>query len=262
MNIITDHSVTLFENLRPITVTDSHELFETIRELVVDGEYSQALDLIDNRRTAKRAIEQSAFELVGDALYLDDYKIPDNMATRIFALMAEYASVKPLEKFFRNLLENPSYRAVQELYGFLEVSKLPITDDGCFVAYKAVNKDYRDYHTGKMDNGIGAQPTMPRNLVDEDKNRTCSAGLHFAAYEYASMFVQSDGHLMAVRINPKDVVAIPSDYNNMKGRASTYTIVSEIEGMGDTLTDTPLYKGNFDEDQLDLELEEWCMDQL
>jgi hypothetical protein len=67
---------------------------------------------------------------------------------------------------------------------------------------------------------------------------------------------------MAVRINPKDVVAIPSDYNNMKGRASTYTIVSEIEGMGDTLTDTPLYKGNFDEDQIDLELEEWCMEQL
>jgi hypothetical protein len=47
----------------------------------------------------------------------------------------------------------------------------------------------------------------------------------------------------------------------MKGRASTYTIVSEIEGMEDTLTDTPLYKGAFDEDQLDLELEEWCMAQ-
>tara|TARA_B100000780_G_scaffold219754_1_gene158825 strand:- start:4719 stop:5480 length:762 start_codon:yes stop_codon:yes gene_type:complete len=245
MNIITDHSVTIFDSLKPVTVTDSHHMFEDIKELVSMGNYDEALNLIDNRRTAKKAITNTDFELVGDCLYLDDYRIPDNMASRIFDLTGSYNSVKPLEKFFRNLLSNPSYRAVQELYGFLELSKLPITDDGHFVAYKAVNYDYRDCYTGTMDNSIGAQPTMPRNLVDEDKNRTCSAGLHFAGYEYARGFVPSEGHLMAVRINPKDVVAIPSDYNNMKGRASTYTIVNEIEGMHDTLTDTPLYKGDF-----------------
>jgi hypothetical protein len=254
MNIITDHSVTIFDNLKPVTVTDSHEKFEEIKELVIHGFYDRAFSLLDDRMNAKRAIKNTSFELVGDALYLDDYKVPDNMAVRIFALMNEYNSVAPLEKFFRNLLDNPSYRAVQELFGFLEVSQLPITDDGCFVAYKAVNSDFKDYHTRKMDNSIGAQPTMPRNLVDEDKNRTCSAGLHFAAYDYARMFVNDNGHLMAVRINPKDVVAIPSDYNNMKGRASTYTIVAEIEGMADTLTDTPLYKGDYEEVQLELDV--------
>jgi len=252
MNIITDHSVTIFDNLKPITVTDSHAMFEEIKQLVVDGDYYAALDMLDSRRSVKRAIKHTSFELVGDALYLDDYKVPDNMAVRVFALMNEYNSVKPLEKFFRNLLDNPSYRAVQELFGFLEVSQLPITDDGCFVAYKAVNPNFKDYFSGKMDNSIGSQPTMPRNLVDEDKNRTCSTGLHFAAYEYANMFVSNGGHLMAVRINPKDVVAIPSDYNNMKGRASTYTIVAEIEGMADTLTNTPLYKGDYKEVQLEL----------
>jgi len=246
MNIITDHSVTLFDNLRPLTVTDSHPMFDEIRELVLEGCYDEALDLIDNRRAAKRAIRDTSFELVGDSLYLDDYRIPDNMAVRVFGLMAEYCSVKPLEKFFRNLLDNPSYRAVQELFGFLELSKLPITDDGYFVAYKAVNSKFRDCFTDNMDNSVGAQPTMPRNLVDEDKNRTCSTGLHFAGYEYASNFVPHGGHLMAVRINPKDVVAIPSDYNNQKGRASTYMIVEEIENQADVLTDTPLYKGDFE----------------
>jgi len=254
MNIITDHSVTLFDKLKPVTVTDSHPLFQDIKDYVLEGCYEQALDLIDNRRAAKRAIRDTSFELVTDSLYLDDYRIPDNMAIRIFGLMAEYCSVKPLEKFFRNLLDNPSYRAVQELYGFLELSKLPITDDGYFVAYKAVNSEFRDCHTGTMDNSIGAQPSMPRNLVDEDKNRTCSAGLHFAGYEYARGFVPHNGHLMAVRINPKDVVAIPSDYNNQKGRASTYMIVEEIENKADVLTDTPLYKGDFEETQASLSL--------
>ena len=254
MNIITDHSVTLFDKLKPVTVTDSHPLFQDIKDYVLEGCYEQALDLIDNRRAAKRAIRDTSFELVTDSLYLDDYRIPDNMAIRIFGLMAEYCSVKPLEKFFRNLLDNPSYRAVQELYGFLELSKLPITDDGYFVAYKAVNSEFRDCHTGTMDNSVGAQPSMPRNLVDEDKNRTCSAGLHFAGYEYARGFVPHNGHLMAVRINPKDVVAIPSDYNNQKGRASTYMIVEEIENKADVLTDTPLYKGDFEETQASLSL--------
>jgi len=254
MNIITDHSVTLFDKLRPLTVTDSNPLFDEIKELVLESRYGEALDLIDNRRAAKRAIKSSDFELVGDSLYLNDYRIPDNMAVRIFDLMAEYCSVEPLENFFRNLLDNPSYRAVQELYGFLELSKLPITDDGYFVAYKAVNENYRDCFTDQMDNSIGAQPSMPRNLVDEDKNRTCSTGLHFAGYEYASNFVPHGGHLMAVRINPKDVVAIPSDYNNQKGRASTYMIVEEIENQADVLTDTPLYKGDFEETQASLSL--------
>jgi len=254
MNIITDHSVTLFDNLKPITVGDWHPQFENIKLLAMDGYEEDALDLIDGRRTIKEAILNSEFELVGDCLYLQDYRVPDNMATRIFDLLAENASVLPLQNFFKNLLDNPSFRAVQELYGFLEVSRLPITSDGCFVAYKAVNEDYKDYYTGTMDNSIGAKPTMPRNLVDEDKNRTCSNGLHFAAYEYARDFVSRGGHLMAVRVNPKDVVAIPSDYNNQKGRASTYMIVNEIEDKADELTDTPLYKGDFEEDQLELQL--------
>ena len=254
MNIITDHSITIFDDLRPVTVTDSNPRFEEIKDLVLLGLYDAALDIIDTRRSAKRAISNTGFELLGDSLYLDDYRIPDNMAVRVFDLMAEHCSVKPLERFFRNLLDNPSYRAVQELYGFLELSNLPITEDGHFVAYKAVNPEYKDCVTGRMDNSLGAQPSMPRNLVDEDKNRTCSAGLHFAAYEYARNFVPSGGHLMAVRINPKDVVAIPSDYNNMKGRASTYMIVGEIEDKTDVLTDTPLYKGDFEETQLTLSL--------
>ena len=254
MNIITDNSITLFDKLVPTTIGDWHPHFDTIKELAISGYEAEALDLIDGRRTIKTAISNSEFELVGDCLYFQDYRVPDNMASRIFDLMADNASVEPLENFFYNLLDNPSFRAVQELYGFLEASRLPITQDGYFVAYKAVNSNYRDCYTDTMDNSISAKPTMPRNLVDEDKDRTCSNGLHFAAYEYARNFVPHGGHLMAVRVNPKDVVAIPSDYNNQKGRASSYMIVDEIVDKTDELTDTPLYKGDFEEDQLELQL--------
>jgi hypothetical protein len=71
---------------------------------------------------------------------------------------------------------------------------------------------------------------MPRNAVDEDKERTCSYGLHFCSIQYLPSFTDSDGgKTMIVKINPKDVVAIPADYNNTKGRACKYEVVAEYK---------------------------------
>jgi hypothetical protein len=71
---------------------------------------------------------------------------------------------------------------------------------------------------------------MPRNGVDEDKERTCSYGLHFCSIKYLPHFSDSDGgKTMIVKINPKDVVAIPADYNNTKGRTCRYEVVAEYK---------------------------------
>ena len=123
---------------------------------------------------------------------------------------------------------NPSNRAVEELYGFLEASSLPITDDGCFLAYKSVRQDYMDHHSGTMDNSVGSVVSMERNKVDEDKDHTCSYGLHFAAHEYAAGF-GSSGRMVVLKINPRDVVAIPSDYANQKGRCASYEVIEEVD---------------------------------
>lgn len=34
---------------------------------------------------------------------------------------------------------------------------------------------------------------------------------------------------MVLKINPQDVVSIPTDYNNTKGRCCKYTVVGELE---------------------------------
>lgn len=242
MKIITDNSITLFDNLVPVTITKEHPCFEEVYSLVLDDFYEEALELMNERTVVSNFLVNSSFYLTeDDEVFMGETQVPEVLAERIKDLMAEDADISYLENFFSNLLENPSYRAVNELYDFLEASKLPITEDGYFIAYKSVREDYTDHHTGKMDNSIGAQPTMPRNTVDEDKNRTCSAGLHFAAYDYAINFGWGNSHLMAVKINPKDVVAIPSDYNNQKGRACTYTIIAEIDDKSDQLSQSAIY---------------------
>lgn len=130
-------------------------------------------------------------------------------------------------------MDNPSFRAVQELYGFLEVNDLPITEDGCFLAYKMVTqKDdgtLTDNRTKTFDYSVGAPAaTMPRNEVNEDPNQTCSAGLHVCAQEYLSSGYTFGAVTILVKVNPADVVAVPTDYHNAKMRTCRHETVCEV----------------------------------
>ena len=56
------------------------------------------------------------------------------------------------------------------------------------LAYKKIRNNWTDIHSGTFDNSIGAVCGMPRNMVDEDSSRTCSAGLHVCSYDYLAHF--------------------------------------------------------------------------
>jgi hypothetical protein len=146
-------------------------------------------------------------------------------------MVDEGVSVQPLVNFMGNLMENPSKVAVDELYLFLESCKSPITEDGYFIAYKIVRNDYMDVYSGKFNNARGVTVSMERNEVDDNRNNTCSQGLHFCSRGYLNSYSSHDretDRCMLVKINPADVVSIPSDYNNAKGRTWRYEVVGEV----------------------------------
>jgi hypothetical protein len=160
-------------------------------------------------------------------------KVPlsDALANKIITMHAQGFDCGPLVNFIGNLYNNPSPTAIAELYLFIEACNLPITEDGCFIAYKMVKENYMDIYSGTMRNSIGDIPAMPRGLVDDNRNNTCSAGLHFCSKEYLPKFGsgrRDTDRCMLVKINPANVVSIPSDYNNSKGRAWAYEVVSEV----------------------------------
>lgn len=151
------------------------------------------------------------------------------LVDRILGLLAEGFDIMPMVRFLENLYTNPADFARDELYLWLETSNLPITEDGHFLAYKNVRADFKSIHDGQVDNTPGKIVSMPRNAVDDDRNRTCSAGLHFCSASYLPSFsYHSDGHTVLLKINPADVVSIPSDYGNAKGRAWKYEVLSEV----------------------------------
>jgi hypothetical protein len=190
-------------------------------------------------------------------LYVFDEPVHSTLANRVLSFLEAGLDCVHLFKFILKLNLNPSKRAVDELYTFLEHRALPITDNGNFLAYKAVREDYTDKYTGKFLNTIDAVLEMPRNKVDDDKNVGCSYGFHAGTVEYAKDFMGREGHLMIVEINPADVVSIPTDCQFQKLRTSKYKVVGEYEI---DLTD-PLYASRFETDQDD-DVDLWSDDEV
>lgn len=178
-------------------------------------------------------------------LYVFDEPVHSTLATRVISFLEAELDCVHLFKFILKLNLNPSKRAVDELYTFLEHRALPITNNGNFLAYKAVREDYSDKHSGKFINTIDAVLEMPRNKVDDDKNVGCSYGFHAGTIEYAKEFSGGHGHIMLVEINPADVVSIPTDCQFQKLRTCKYKIVGEYKI---DLTD-PLYASRYETDQ-------------
>ena len=162
-------------------------------------------------------------------VYVSGEAISNLVASRILDFLAEGLDCVPMFKFITKLNLNPSSRAVNELYTFMEHKFLPVTVNGNFLAYKALRSDFTDVHTGKFDNNVGNVLEMPRNKVDDNKEVGCSYGFHAGTLEYARGFRPFDGKLVVVEINPADVVSIPTDCECQKLRTCKYKVVSEYE---------------------------------
>lgn len=207
------------------TVSKTHITYNKVLEAIKAQDWDLVKDIIEPKKVVLN-YGKGNISVQGEELFWKGKPLHNAISTRIIQMLQDGFPVEPMVNFMENLYNNPSKRAVDELYGFLEKSQLPITPDGHFLAYKKVRADYLDCHSGTMDNSVGKIVEMARNEVDDNKDRTCSAGLHFCSLGYLSHF--GGDKIMIVKINPADVVSIPSDYNDTKGRACRYEVIGEL----------------------------------
>jgi hypothetical protein len=253
--IVQGSNITVVIGTTPHTVSKSHIAYNKLLNAIKAGDWETVQNIIEPKKAVIN-FGQGNIEIQGDQIFWKGREMHNALTKRMVAMIQEDFPVEPLVAFMENLMENPSKRAVNELYGFLEKNTLPITSDGCFLAYKKVRADYLDCHSGTVLNKPAAYMTdedtaaleeavgknsevtvavedgvtvvsMERNLVDDDQNRTCSTGLHFCSKDYLSVF--GGDRIVILKINPRDVVSIPNDYNDSKGRCARYEIVDEID---------------------------------
>lgn len=252
--------ITIYMDGKPLTVSSSHVNFQKILESLKNGEYDKIAELADivgtiNKHGVSKTLEgRRVFVEKGKVYYIDSHKKQRELAgplvDRIIDDLGKGAEkyADALLMFCDNIMKNKLKDIREELWQFLESGKTPITMDGCFLAYKKVRSDFKDIYTGKMDNSPGVIVRMPQEQVDTNRNDTCSSGLHFCSRGYLDSYSGIEGNrVVIVKVNPRHVFAIPTDYSFQKGRGSEYYVVGEVKEDWDYSHD--IFQGSFiDED--------------
>jgi hypothetical protein len=225
--ILQGSNVTVVIDGKPHTISKTHVTYTKVVEAIKAQDWPTVKSIID---PVKVVLNYGAgnISVKGDQLFWKGQPFAGVLASRMIQMLQDGFTIEPMVLFMHNLMKNPSKRSVDELYGFLEKNSLPITPDGYFLAYKKVRRDFKDIHSGTMDNSPGTIVEMERNQVDDNKDQTCSTGLHFCGLSYLDHFGGNDSRVVIVKIDPADVVSIPSDYNGAKGRACRYEVIGEM----------------------------------
>lgn len=200
---------------------------------IVDALKAQDWDALRNLVEPKKAIVnfgKGYVSIEGTTVMWKGKPFHNALATRMIEMFHDGFPIDPMVRFMERLMKNTSKRSVDQVYGFLEKNNLPITEDGYFLAFKKVRRDYLDIHSGTISNVVGSIVEMDRNLVDDNPDSHCSSGLHFCSESYLGSFGGHGDPIMILKIDPADVVSIPTDYNGAKGRCSRYEVVGQVEG--------------------------------
>lgn len=229
--IFVDGNLTVIVKNKAHQVLPDHTNYKMIMEALPTATEDELLNLLDVDK-AVELYSNGDVKVEGNKVLYQGEEVHGSISKRILEFMKNGLPFEPLVKFLENVMKNPSMQSQRELYDFLQHENLPITEDGYFLAYKAVRSDFKDKYRGVFDNSVGNVCEMQRAKVDDDRARGCSDGLHAGALSYVASYgsVEAGDKIVIVKINPADVVSVPTDCNCQKLRTCRYEVVGLYEG--------------------------------
>ena len=227
-----------FDDGIPHVISNDHPKFVEIGAKLNAGDYDGIADMISPADIIKTYLN-GKIEVKANSLFYKGEQVNLAIVPTIMELIAEDKDPTVLLLFLDRLMQNPSYRSRNQLWAFVEKNGIVLYSGGrifrrdgtlfdpkgWLVLYKGVRNDYRDLHTGKFDNSVGAHQSMPRSEVDDDPNAACSSGFHAGDFAYVKGF---GDRKMVVLVDPADVGSIPHDSNWTKLRTCAYDVIGEV----------------------------------
>lgn len=228
--------LTAFVNGNLYVVDSSHPNFDKILKGVLEDDINE--DLFDLSVAVQNKFQplSERVSVLGGQVYFDGDQIDGAVTRQIVRFLDEGHSFEPLVNFLEKVSANPEPHSREQLYVWLENHDITIASDGDILAFKGVNFDgkvYTSTHSGPaIVNGVkvngyvpqvvGDTVEMPRSTVTHDPSNACSSGLHVGTHSYAAGF---GAHKLTVRVNPRDVVSVPTDGGGAKIRVCRYKVV-------------------------------------
>lgn len=225
---LTNESITVIYGGKSHVTQKGSPQFAALRQALVTENWAD----VPNHLTIAKSLQEWAkgkFTIEGETVLFNKERLPHDINARIISMASKNEDPTPLFNFYERLQKNPSFRSVQQLYGFLQHSGIPLTPDGCFLAYKSVKYDYKDAHSSTFDNSPGKTNEMPRNKISDDPDLACHDGFHVGALSYAQSF-HSGGRIVVCKVDPENVVCVPKDESQRKMRVCKYTVIGNHNG--------------------------------
>jgi hypothetical protein len=228
------------------TFDKNHTNYEGLIEAIKVGDEQVFSSLISVGK-AVQEWSKLGFTFTGGILYYGREEVATQITAIILDMIDGGFSETPILNFMKRLFDNPSHRAVKELYSWLAHKSLAICEDGTFLAYKSVlvydgpnfvdcygrevkTGDYVDKYTGRIRNNIGDINEMPRRQVDDNFEVGCSYGFHVGSLKYVTEVYSSNKQIIC-KVDPADVVSVPLDCDCQKIRCCSYEVVSEFKNL-------------------------------
>jgi hypothetical protein len=239
--IVSLKGLTIYGEGEQITIPADKPDYDRAVELLKVGRAAEAFALATKYKAALNPAIKAVFgdvevTYVHGELVINNHVggteiISGEISERIGSFIERKIPPHALMAFVARVQKNPSYRARHDLFAWVDKNNMPITADGCFIAFKIVKNDYWDIYTGNtFYHKPGSVIEMDRSGVDDNPNNTCSAGAHFCGEGYLPHYGTSRGdRIVVLKIAPEDVVAFPTDYNLAKGRAYKYQVIDEMK---------------------------------
>lgn len=228
--IITPAVLVVVRDGQPLTIDKTHKNFARIEEALKAGQWQEVLDFIDMKNALTR-YSNGRVTVEGGSVTLDGDRVPGKVTNRLVKALQEenLEALEGISNFLTKCDENPDHRVVTRIYDFIAHNDLRLDKEGNILAYKVVKSNYFDKYTGTMDNSPGKLVRMKRNQVNPVDSETCSFGLHVAARKYIPKYGNpGSDKVLLCRVNPKDFVSIPTDYDSMKARVCEYFVLKDV----------------------------------
>lgn len=257
--------VSVFVPGRPPVVgifqSDSSQLLN-ILDAIADGDES-VVDLFDVAQAVASKFERLSerVTVANGRVYFDGDEVNDSISKQIVRFMDEGADFMPLVRFLEKVQQNPQEHSRENLYRWLDAADFTIAHNGDIIGYKGIgltaDGGYASIHsgraivdgevvTGRIPNKPGSIIEMPRSEVTHDPAIGCHYGLHVGTWDYAHSF--GNGGVLEVRVNPRDVVSVPTDSGDAKLRTCRYEVREILsEPYTRALLDEDDEWGDFDE---------------
>lgn len=266
---ITKSGATFFLKGRPLSISRESSHWDQVWEVYQTQDEDQLENILDPRVALSTFSHERLTYREGQLVY-GGQKLPLALTEKILALYEGNLPFEPFVRFYERLQLNPSNRAVEQLYRFLETGIWPLLEDGKILAYKYVSlnpykdkedtpelraqaakllekqtspmlvEDFEDYYSRLRTKTYidSYSNSFPQDIGDTvavprnavDEDPNSHCSKGLHVCSHAYLGGRSD-NVLYVSVDPADWVSVPTDANSTKARVHRYTILGVYEGL-------------------------------